>query len=99
MSTGTVLDAPGYRRPEPGTQPPYAFPSYRSSLRRAPSKPLILLPHSLSEVTGGAFWMRTVARFLTRCWKSGKPTLEDATGTGWTSPILRSIRILMGTGG
>ena len=55
MSTGTVLDAPGYRRPEPGTQPPYAFPSYRSSLRRAPSKPLILLPHSLSEVTGPDF--------------------------------------------
>src|SRR5258708_34566561 len=55
MSTGTILDAPGYRRPEPGTQPPYACPSYRSSLRRAPSKPLIVLPHSLTELTGPVF--------------------------------------------
>jgi protocatechuate 3,4-dioxygenase, beta subunit len=45
----------GYRRPQPGSQPSYLHPPYRSSLRRAPSKPLILLPHTLSEVTGPVF--------------------------------------------
>jgi len=44
-----------YRRPEPGSQPGYAYPQYRSTIRRAPSKPLILLPHTLSEVTGPVY--------------------------------------------
>lgn len=48
-------DAPGYRRPLPGTQPNYLHPPYRSSPRRAPSKPLVFLPHTLSEVTGPIF--------------------------------------------
>lgn len=52
MTSGDVL---GYRRPVPGTQPNYLHPPYRSSLRRAPSKPLVLLPHTLSEVTGPMF--------------------------------------------
>lgn len=30
-------------------------PDYRSTLRRAPSQPLILLPHTLSETTGPVF--------------------------------------------
>jgi protocatechuate 3,4-dioxygenase beta subunit len=42
----------GYRRPRPGTQPNYLHPPYQSSIKRAPSKPLILLPHTLSEITG-----------------------------------------------
>jgi protocatechuate 3,4-dioxygenase beta subunit len=44
-----------YRRPEPDSQPCYAYPQYRSTIRRAPSKPLIVLPHTLSEVTGPVF--------------------------------------------
>src|SRR5437763_5346460 len=52
MASGDVL---GYRRPMPGTQPNYLHPPYRSSARRAPSKPLVLLPHTLSEVTGPIF--------------------------------------------
>jgi len=41
-----------YRRHEPGSQPPSLYEPYKATVRRAPSKPLVLLPHTLSEVTG-----------------------------------------------
>jgi protocatechuate 3,4-dioxygenase, beta subunit len=41
-----------YPRPEPGDQPNLAHADYRASLKRAPSRPLIVLPHTLSELTG-----------------------------------------------
>ena len=41
-----------YPLPEPGSQPPYLYPPYASTVRRAPSKPLIQFPHTLSELTG-----------------------------------------------
>jgi protocatechuate 3,4-dioxygenase beta subunit len=41
-----------YRRYYPGTQPNHLHPPYVSSIKRAPSKPLVYLPHTLSEVTG-----------------------------------------------
>jgi protocatechuate 3,4-dioxygenase beta subunit len=50
-----VADIPQFRRPDPRSQPDYLWPSYVSSRKRAPTKPLILLPHSLSEVTGPVF--------------------------------------------
>jgi protocatechuate 3,4-dioxygenase, beta subunit len=45
----------GYRRPDPSSQPPYLYPAYRSTTRRAPTKPLIVLPHTLSEITGPVY--------------------------------------------
>lgn len=45
----------GYRRPFPGTQPSHLHPPYVSSLKRSPSKPLVYLPHTLSEITGPVF--------------------------------------------
>jgi protocatechuate 3,4-dioxygenase, beta subunit len=45
----------GYRKPEPGTQPPYLHPPYVSSTKRAPTQPLIALPDTLSEITGPLF--------------------------------------------
>lgn len=45
----------GYRRPYVNTQPDYAFAPYRSTAKRAPMQPLVLLPHTLSEVTGPVF--------------------------------------------
>ncbi len=45
----------GYRRPAPGTQPAYLHPAYASSVRRAPTRPLVLLPHTLTEVSGPVF--------------------------------------------
>jgi len=50
-----MVEIPGYRRPVPGTQPAYLHPAYASSVKRAPTKPLVLLPHTLSEVTGPVF--------------------------------------------
>jgi protocatechuate 3,4-dioxygenase, beta subunit len=40
---------------EVGVDPPYLFPDYRSTRLRAPSKPLLLLPYTLSELTGPVF--------------------------------------------
>ena len=50
-----MKDTPGYRRPDPDTQPNYLHPPYVSTRKRSPTKPLILLPHTLSEVTGPLF--------------------------------------------
>ena len=45
----------GYRRHLPGTQPNHLHPPYVSSMKRAPSKPLVQIPHTLTEVTGPSF--------------------------------------------
>jgi protocatechuate 3,4-dioxygenase, beta subunit len=45
----------GFRRPEGGSQPEYLYPPYLGTRQRAPLQPLILLPHTLSEVTGPVF--------------------------------------------
>jgi protocatechuate 3,4-dioxygenase beta subunit len=44
-----------YRKPAPGTQPEYLFPPYASTVKRAPTQPLVLLPHTLTELTGPVF--------------------------------------------
>lgn len=44
-----------YRRPATGDQPPYLHGPYRSTIRRAPSRPLIFLPHTVSEISGPVF--------------------------------------------
>jgi protocatechuate 3,4-dioxygenase, beta subunit len=43
---------PGYRREEPGAHPPLDYPDYRSTALRFPRRPLVPLPHRLTEVTG-----------------------------------------------
>jgi protocatechuate 3,4-dioxygenase beta subunit len=45
----------GYRPPYPGTQPTHLHPPYVSSIKRAPTKPPIPIPYTLSEVTGPLF--------------------------------------------
>src|SRR5262249_7923744 len=40
--------------------PPYAFPNYRSSRLRSPSRPLVILPEALADSTGPAFGAGTV---------------------------------------
>ena len=45
----------GYRKALPGTQPEYLHPPYRSSVKRAPTQPLIALPDTISEITGPIF--------------------------------------------
>ena len=44
-----------YRRHDPNGQPASLYPAYRATVARAPRKPLILLPHTLSEVTGPVY--------------------------------------------
>jgi protocatechuate 3,4-dioxygenase, beta subunit len=41
-----------YPLPAPEEQPTLLFPAYTSTMRRAPQRPLIQLPHTLSELTG-----------------------------------------------
>jgi protocatechuate 3,4-dioxygenase, beta subunit len=50
-----MSDVVGYRRPYFKTQPEYLYPPYRSTIKRSPTKPLVLLPHTLSEITGPVF--------------------------------------------
>jgi protocatechuate 3,4-dioxygenase beta subunit len=44
-----------FRRPTAGSHPDYLYPAYGSSVKRAPAQPLVLLPHTLSELTGPVF--------------------------------------------
>ena len=44
-----------YRRPDPESQPASLYPPYRATAARAPRRPLIVLPHTLSEVTGPVY--------------------------------------------
>jgi len=55
-----MSELPGYRRPAQGTQPGYLHPPYVSSRLRAPTKPLVLLPHTLSEITGPLFGQESI---------------------------------------
>ena len=50
-----MIKVTGYRRPYVNTQPEYDYAPYRSTAKRAPQQPLVILPQSLSEVTGPLF--------------------------------------------
>ena len=74
----------GYRRPAPGTQPKHLHPPYASSVKRAPSKPLVYMPHTLTEVTGPSFGKETIeakASDLTRQ-HAGEPLGERIIVSG-----------------
>jgi len=49
------MNEAGYKPRDWSVHPPYLFEPYRSTVLRAPQKPLIPLPHTLSEVTGPVF--------------------------------------------
>jgi protocatechuate 3,4-dioxygenase, beta subunit len=44
-----------FRRDEPGEQPEHLYPGYESTRLRAPQRPLVILPHTLTEVTGPVY--------------------------------------------
>ncbi|MFZ0814668.1 MAG: protocatechuate 3,4-dioxygenase subunit beta [Candidatus Sulfotelmatobacter sp.] len=50
-----------YRVPYPGTQPNHLHPPYVSSIKRAPTKPQVRIPYTLSEITGPSFESEIVA--------------------------------------
>jgi protocatechuate 3,4-dioxygenase beta subunit len=65
-----------YIHEKPGNHPPYLYPDYASTVKRAPKRPLIALEQTLSEVTGpGAAWAGANAADLTR-WGRGEPLGE-----------------------
>jgi protocatechuate 3,4-dioxygenase beta subunit len=73
-----------FPRPEPTSQPPLLYPPYTCSVRRAPTRPLILLPHTLSELTGPLYGHNPIAEVdndLTRQ-HSGEPIGERIVVAG-----------------
>ncbi|WP_128548134.1 protocatechuate 3,4-dioxygenase subunit beta [Larkinella soli] len=61
-------------------QPPYLAPGYKSTVLRAPTQPLVVIPHSLSERTGPVFGAANVGPLdhdLTKnSMKNGEPLGE-----------------------
>ena len=49
------VEIAGYRRDDVDVDPPYLHPDYVATRTRSPKRPLILLPHTLSEVTGPVY--------------------------------------------
>ncbi|MGB1252278.1 MAG: protocatechuate 3,4-dioxygenase subunit beta [Candidatus Promineifilaceae bacterium] len=43
-------------------QPPYLYPDYKSTVKRSPTKPLLPMKHTLSELTGPVFGRDTVSK-------------------------------------
>ena len=73
-----------YRRHDPATQPTSLFETYQATIRRAPRKPLIILPHTLSEITGPVFGHEAISETdndLTRQ-HPGEPLGERIIVTG-----------------
>jgi protocatechuate 3,4-dioxygenase beta subunit len=56
----TELIVPGYAK-DPSADVPLLYPGYKSTTTRSPGKPLVLLPHLLTEVTGPLFGEDRVA--------------------------------------
>lgn len=50
-----------YRRHDAGSQPASLYEPYRATVRRAPRKPLVVLPHTLSEITGPVYGHHDIA--------------------------------------
>lgn len=48
-------DTSAWPRPPAGVHPPNTTPDYKSSRLRHPQEPLVIIPHTLSELTGPAF--------------------------------------------
>jgi protocatechuate 3,4-dioxygenase, beta subunit len=64
--------------------PPYLHPAYRSTELRAPKRPLLILPHTLSELTGPAYGHESIGELdhdLTRQ-HGGEPLGERIIVTG-----------------
>ncbi len=74
----------GYRPCYPGTQPDLLHLPYASSVKRSPTRPLVRIPYTLSEVTGPAFtrdMLRPKASDLTKH-HSGQPIGERIVVSG-----------------
>ncbi len=80
--SGRILSP--YHRHDPKNEPGNIYPPYKSSLARGPRKPLIVLPHTLSEITGPVFGHGEIGEMdndLTRQ-HAGEPLGERITVSG-----------------
>jgi protocatechuate 3,4-dioxygenase, beta subunit len=77
---------PSFTSRDWSSHPPYLWPDYKSSRRRAPAQPLIALSHTLSEVTGPVYGREAVGALdsdLTRNGRrNGEPLGERIVVTG-----------------
>jgi protocatechuate 3,4-dioxygenase beta subunit len=74
----------GYRRDDVEVDPPYLYPDYVATRTRAPKRPLLLLPHTLTEVTGPVYGHERIGELdhdLTRQ-HDGEPLGERITVSG-----------------
>ena len=71
-----MADLREYRKARAEIQPPYFHPPYASSVKRAPMRPLIAVPHTLSEWTGPVFGYSEIG-----------PTDADLTKHGQAEPL------------
>jgi protocatechuate 3,4-dioxygenase beta subunit len=71
-----MVDVRPYRRGAPGNHPPYLYPGYGSTVKRAPKRALIRLDDTLTETTGPDF---------TGGWTG--PGIDDLTRAGAGAPI------------
>lgn len=71
-----MVDVRPYRREKPGNHPPYLYPDYASTVKRAPQRTLHPLEATLTEVTGPVF---------AGGWTG--PALADLTRDGKAAPI------------
>src|SRR5215472_15202904 len=60
-ATRKIPAVASYMRHAAGTQPDSLYEPYRATVLRSPRKPLVFLPHTLSEVTGPVFGPEDVA--------------------------------------
>ena len=82
-------------RPEDDEQPPYLYPDYVSTRLRAPKKPLIILPRTLSDTTGPTYGRGPIGDLdddLTRQ-HEGEPQGERSSSRDkwWTATAARSV--------
>ena len=61
QSEAETFNVVPYRRHDPASQPTSLYEPYLATIHRAPRKPLILFPHTLSEITGPLFGHEAVA--------------------------------------
>ena len=74
----------GYRPDPPGTHPDRNTPEYKSTRLRAPDRPLLILPQTLSEITGPVYGHERMGELdndLT-CQHAGEPLGERIIVTG-----------------
>ena len=65
---------------EDAGQPPYLWPDYVSTRLRAPLEPLVIVPETLSELTGPAFgdgFVATNPHSLNVCVRASRKSVES----------------------